>query len=37
MSYELRIIIQFLHKEKIHRTQIRRKFAVQYDLETDSL
>jgi hypothetical protein len=37
MSYEQRIIIQFLHKEKVHPTQIHRRLAVQYGLETYSL
>jgi hypothetical protein len=37
MSYEQRIIIQFLHKEKVHPTQIHRRLAAQYGLETDSL
>jgi hypothetical protein len=37
MSYEQRFIIQFFHKGKIHPTQIHRRFAVQYGVETNSL
>jgi hypothetical protein len=36
MSFEQRVIVQFLHKEKIHRTQIHRRLAAQYGLETYS-
>jgi hypothetical protein len=34
MSYEERVIIQFLHKEKVHPTQVHRRLAAQYGLET---
>jgi hypothetical protein len=37
MSYEQLVIIQFLHKEKVHPTQTHRKLAAQYGLETYSL
>jgi hypothetical protein len=37
MSHEQRVMIQFLHKEKGHPTQIHRRLAVQYGLETYSL
>jgi hypothetical protein len=37
MSYQQRVIIQFLHKEKIHLTQIHRRLAAQYGIETYSL
>jgi hypothetical protein len=37
MSYEQRAIIEFRHKEKVHRTQIQRILAAQYGLETYSL
>jgi hypothetical protein len=34
MSHGQRVIIQFLHKEKVHPTQIHRRLAAQYGLET---
>jgi hypothetical protein len=37
MNYEQRVIIQFLHKETIHPTQIHRRLAVQHGLEIYSL
>jgi hypothetical protein len=37
MSYEKRIIIQFLYKEKVRPTQIHRRLAAQYGLETYGL
>jgi hypothetical protein len=37
MSDEQRVIIQFLHTEKVHPTQIHRKLASQYGLEIYSL
>jgi hypothetical protein len=37
MGYEQRVISQFLLREKAHSTQIHRKFAAQYGLETYSL
>jgi hypothetical protein len=37
MSYEQRIIIQFLHKEKVHPIEIHRRLASRYGLETYSL
>jgi hypothetical protein len=37
MSSEQRIIIQFLHREKVHPTKIYRRLAAQYGFETHSL
>jgi hypothetical protein len=37
MSYEQRVIIQFLYKERVHPTQIHRRLAAQYGLDTYSL
>jgi hypothetical protein len=37
MSYEQRVIIQLLRKEKVHPTQIHRELARQYALGTYSL
>jgi hypothetical protein len=37
MSYEQRIIIQLLHKEKVHPIQIHRRLAAQHGFETCSL
>jgi hypothetical protein len=37
MSYEQRAIVQFLHKEKVHRTKIHKRLTAQYDLETYNL
>jgi hypothetical protein len=37
MTYDQRVVIQFLHKEKVHPTQIHRRLAAQYGLETYSL
>jgi hypothetical protein len=37
MTYEQRAVIQFLHKERVHPTQIHRRLAAQYGLETYSL
>jgi hypothetical protein len=37
MSYEQRVVIQFLHKEKVHPIQIHRRLTAQYGLEIYSL
>jgi hypothetical protein len=37
MSSEQRVIIQFVHKEKVHPIQIHKRLAAQYGLETYSL
>jgi hypothetical protein len=37
MGHEQRVIVQSLHKEKVHPTQIHRRLAAQYGLETYSL
>jgi hypothetical protein len=33
VNYGQRAIVQFLHEEKVHPTQIRRRLAAQYGLE----
>jgi hypothetical protein len=36
MSDEHRVVIQFLHKEKVHPTRFHRRLAAEYGLETHS-
>jgi hypothetical protein len=37
MSYKQQVIIQFLHKETVHATQIHRRLAEQYGFEAPNI